>query len=54
MNIPKYLLSFNLTKNEGIYGLRNNKSQSNIIWLEFMQIIIIYFYLNYFSYTKIL
>ena len=52
MNIPIYTERFNLTENTGFfYGLGINKSQTNLIWLEFLQIIIIYFYLNYFSYS---
>ena len=52
MNIPMYKLHYNLTDNQGFfYGLGTNKSQIKLIWLEYMQIIIIYFYLNYFSYS---
>jgi len=52
MSIPIYKEYFKLNEKAGFfYGLGINKSQVNIIWLEFMQIIIIYFYLNYFSYS---
>ena len=52
MNIPIYKEYYNLTETEGFfYGLGVNRSQVSLIWLEFMQIIIIYFYLNYFSYS---
>ena len=52
MSIPIYKEHFNLSEKKGFfYGLGINKPQVNLIWLEFMQIIIIYFYLNYFSYS---
>ena len=52
MSIPIYKEHFNLNEKKGFfYGLGINQSQVNLIWLEFMQIIIIYFYLNYFSYS---
>ena len=52
MSIPIYKEKFNLSEKEGFfYGLGITKSQVNLIWLEFMQIVIIYFYLNYFSFS---
>ena len=52
MSIPLYREHYNLNSTDAFfYGLGVNKSQVNLIWLEFMQIIIIYFYLNYFSYS---
>ena len=52
MSIPLYKEQYNLTAADAFfYGLGVNKSQVNLIWLEFMQIIVIYFYLNYFSYS---
>ena len=52
MSIPIYKERFNLTETTGFfYGLGINESQTNLIWLEFLQIIVIYFYLNYFSYS---
>ena len=52
MSIPLYKEHYNLNaKDAFFYGLGINKAQVNLIWLEFMQIIVIYFYLNYFSYS---
>ena len=52
LSIPIYKEYFNLSEKKAFfYGLGINKSQVNLIWLEFVQIIIIYFYLNYFSYS---
>ena len=52
MSIPMYKEYFNLTEKDAFFfGLGTNKSQVNLIWLEFFQIVIIYFYLNYFSYS---
>ena len=52
MSIPLYKEHYHLSEKQGFfYGLGINKSQVNLIWLEYMQIIIIYLYLNYFSYS---
>ena len=52
LNIPIYREILNLTESEGLfYGFGTNKSQVNLIWLDFFAIIIIYLYLNYFSYS---
>ena len=52
MSIPIYKEYFNLSETAGFfYGLGIDESQVHLIWLEYMQIVIIYFYLHYFSYS---
>jgi hypothetical protein len=52
MSIPIYKQYYNFTDNKGFFlGLGTNKRQIKTILLEYIQIIIIYFYLNYFSYS---
>ena len=52
MSIPMYREYYNFTeKTAFFYGLGIDNTQVNIIWLDYMQIIIIYFYLHYFSYS---
>jgi len=52
MSIPFYQNKFHLNKTTGFfYGLGTYIIQVNLIWLEFMLIILIHFYLNYFSYS---
>ena len=52
MSIPLYKEHYKISERRGFFlGLGINKEQVDLIWLEFMQIIIIYLYLNYFSYS---
>ena len=52
LNIPWYKKKYNLDERYGFfYGLGVSHSQINIIWMEFIEVIIIYIYLDYFSYS---
>ena len=51
-NIPWYKKKYNLDEKYGFfYGLGVSHSQINLIWMEFIEVIIIYIYLDYFSYS---
>ena len=51
-NIPWYRKKIKKDDKLGFfYGLGVSHSQINLIWLEFMEIVIIYVYLDYFSYS---
>jgi hypothetical protein len=51
-NLPWYKKKYNLTEEYGFfYGLGVSHSQINLIWMEFIEVIIIYIYLDYFSYS---
>ena len=50
--IPIYTTRLHLDDKEGFfYGLGVSRSQINLIWMEFIEIVIIYIYLDYFSYS---
>ena len=52
MSIPIYKEYFNMDEKEGyFFGMGITKSQVNYLLLEFIQVIILYFYLNIFSYS---
>ena len=49
MSIPIYKEYFNMDEKEGyFFGMGITKSQVNYLLLEFIQVIILYFYLNIF------
>ena len=51
-NIPWYKKKYNLDEKYGFfYGLGVSHSQINLIWMDFIEVVIIFIYLDYFSYS---